>query len=565
MTLGVIMLVHTALDRASTVARHFAQNGCPVMIHADNSTPIEDYENFVDGLADVPLVSFVDRVRVDWGTWTLVSATIRSTEALLHQHPEVQHVLLASGSCLPLRPVSELRDYLAEHPQTDFIESVTTRDVRWTVGGLDEERFHLRFPFSWKRRRYLFDRYVQLQRRIGFRRKIPNGLVPHLGSQWWCLTRSTLNSILEGPRRVEFDRYFKRVWIPDESYFQTLVRYYSRNVESRSLTLSKFDFHGKPHVFYDDHLPLLRKSDCFMVRKVWPRADRLYREFLSPGIASAADPETDPGKVDRLLSKSWLRRHQGRRGLYMTSRYPDQAFSNRLTAAPYTVFQGFSDIFEEFEGWLEKVAGGQAHGHLFAPEGAEFSGGAGSVKGGLTADAGLRDHNPQSFLTNLLWNTRGTRQCFQFSPRDNQGILRFIANDPNAQFEMITGAWAVPLYLEGLSLDQARRKAAALQRAEADQLDLLQSPNCHARVRIWSLSDVLYSPDEHLRTVVDDLGLRSQSRLADAPLMRDLTGFSEFLIELRNAGMQIQLLGSFPQDLAKLNRRRQAAPRLVVK
>jgi hypothetical protein len=106
---------------------------------------------------------------------------------------------------------------------------------------------------------------------------LPEGITPHLGSQWWCLTRQTLTAILEDPRRPELDRYFRYVWIPDESYYQTLVRNYGRKIESRSLTLSKFDFQGKPHVFYDDHLQLLRRSDCFVARKVWPRADRLYR------------------------------------------------------------------------------------------------------------------------------------------------------------------------------------------------------------------------------------------------------------------------------------------------
>ncbi len=56
--------------------------------------------------------------------------------------------------------------YLEDRPMTDFIESVTTEDVPWTVGGLDSERFTLRFPFSWKKQRYLFDRYVELQRRL---------------------------------------------------------------------------------------------------------------------------------------------------------------------------------------------------------------------------------------------------------------------------------------------------------------------------------------------------------------------------------------------------------------
>ncbi len=35
MSFGVVLLCHTALDRAAQVARAWAQNGCPVVIHLD--------------------------------------------------------------------------------------------------------------------------------------------------------------------------------------------------------------------------------------------------------------------------------------------------------------------------------------------------------------------------------------------------------------------------------------------------------------------------------------------------------------------------------------------------
>ncbi len=146
-------------------------------------------------------------------------------------------------------------------------------------------------------------------------RRVPEGIVPHIGSQWWCLTRQTLSAILEDPDRAVYDRYFKRVWIPDESYFQTLVRLYSQSVESRSLTLSKFDYQGKPHIFYDDHLQLLRRSDCFVARKIWPHANRLYDNFLNEeNPLKGAEP--NPGKIDRIFSKAVERRTRGRAGLF---------------------------------------------------------------------------------------------------------------------------------------------------------------------------------------------------------------------------------------------------------
>ncbi|MDD8022353.1 MAG: beta-1,6-N-acetylglucosaminyltransferase [Paracoccaceae bacterium] len=546
MTIGFIMMCHTALDRAAQVARFWASSGAPVVIHVDKRVPDRDFNGLRDAVADLGIISFSRRYKCDWGTWSLVAAAQAGAEQMLALHDEVRHVFLASGACLPLRPVQELVDYLDARPYTDFIESVTTAEVGWTVGGIDMERFTLRFPFSWKKQRRLFDRYVHLQRRLGFKRKIPVGLVPHLGSQWWCLTRQTLSAILQDPERETYDRYFQKVWIPDESYFQTLARLYATSIESRSLTLSKFDFQGKPHIFYDDHLQLLRRSDCFVARKVWPKADRLYATFLSPRREAESTAEPNPAKIDRLFSKAVERRTKGRPGLYMQSRFPLLDRENGKTSAPYSMFQGFSDLFENFDGWLSKYVGARVHGHLFGPRRAEFAGGETMFNGCLSDAAKLRDYNPRAFLTNVIWNSRGERQCFMFSPRDTQDINWFTATDPNAQISVITGAWAVPLFRSNENFATIRAEAARLQQLELNHLSILRSMYVKARVRIWNMADFVENPMEPLQTIIDEISPRATRRLTEAPQMVDLNGFGQFLQNLKNQGMQPRLMGDFP-------------------
>src|SRR5690606_5382574 len=134
--------------------------GCPVVIHVDSRVNARQYDKFVKELADVADIRFSRRHPCGWGTWGLAAATLDASETMLAEFPAVQHVYLASGSCLPLRPVAELQQYLAARPRTDFIESVTTADVGWTVGGLNHERFTLSFPFSWRKQRWRFDAFV---------------------------------------------------------------------------------------------------------------------------------------------------------------------------------------------------------------------------------------------------------------------------------------------------------------------------------------------------------------------------------------------------------------------
>ncbi|WP_171132632.1 MULTISPECIES: beta-1,6-N-acetylglucosaminyltransferase [unclassified Ruegeria] len=547
-SLGVVMLVHADLDRAEQIARHWTASGCPVVIHVDRKVQNDVYSAFATACANDPLIRFSKRHICEWGGWGIVAASQSAAEQLLYSFPNVRHVFLSSGACLPLRPIPELIDYLAERPRVDFIESATTADVTWTIGGLDLERFTLRFPFSWRKQRKLFDFYVRVQRSLGVRRKIPEGLVPHMGSQWWCLTRQTLSAILQDPKRKSYDNYFRRVWIPDESYFQTLTRLYSTHIESRSLTLSKFDYQGRPHVFYDDHLQLLRRSDCFVARKIWPRAERLYQAFLTDQASAIKPAEPNPGKIDRLFAKAVDRRTKGREGLYMQGRFPRHRKGSALTAFPYSVFQGFAELFEDFEPWLANTTSACVHGHLFDPTGAKFASNEATTTGGLSSCAKLRDYNPEAFLSNLIWNTRGERQCFQFGPFDTQKICSFLAQDKNAQISVISGAWALPLFRSNLNFADIRARSARLQQIESKQLQALATARSGTRIRIWSLAEFVESPMEYLQVVVEDIGITQPNHLAEAPKMVDLTGFGKFMKNLKNQGMHPYLVGDFPED-----------------
>ncbi len=551
MTVGVVMLVHTAFDRAEQMIRHWVAGGCPVVVHVDKKVDAATYTRFVNALSNLEHVHFSERQRCEWGAWGLVAASQGAAKLMLDQFPDVRHVFLASGACLPLRPVSELCQYLDARPDTDFIESATTADVPWTVGGLDRERFTLRFPFSWKKNRRLFDRYVRLQQIVGFKRKIPDGVVPHMGSQWWCLTRTTLSAILNDPKRPEYDRYFHRVWIPDESYYQTLARIHARKIESRSLTLSKFDFQGKPHIFYDDHQELLMRSGSFVARKIWPQAELLFKTFPRKTEPARIMAEPNTSTIDRVFGKAVERRTRGRPGLYMQSRFPNMESENGFTAAPYTVLQGLDDVFPDFTSWLAKRTGAQVHGHLYAKDKAHFAGEETVFRGGISDGARLRDYNGRMFLTNLVWNGRERHQCFQFGPADTQDIRWMLAKDTNASVWVVSGAWAIPLFLSNRPASEVRAEASRLQRIEHKLLKVLRSPYARARINISTLADFVDAPMDILQTIIDEMAGHRATTLTEVPKMADLTRFAAFLQDLKNQGMHPFLTGDFAVDDAQ--------------
>jgi hypothetical protein len=480
----------------------------------------------------------------------LVAASQEAATLLLEEFPEVQHVFLASGACLPLRPIAELQHYLDARPDTDFIESATTADVPWTVGGLDRERFTLRFPFAWKKHRRLFDAFVKLQQAVGYKRRIPEGVVPHMGSQWWCLTRQTLDAILRDPNRATYDDYFRKVWIPDESYYQTLARLHSRKIESRSLTLVKFDFQGKPHIFFDDHVELLQRSKCFVARKIWRDASVLFNTFPASEDPLRQTQEPNSGTVDRVFAQAVDRRTLGRQGLFMQSRFPSIDRQTSIAAAPYAVLQGFDDIFPDFQSWLTQQTGAVVHGHLFAKDRAHFADEGEVYRGCMSDNARLRDYNGKVFLSNLIWNGRDRHHCFQFGPADTQDISWTLAKDTQASIWVVSGAWSIPLFCSGRSASEVRAEAARLQRIEDKFLTVLRSPDARARIKIMTLAQFIEAPMMVLQTIIDEIAGHRGLAIKEAPKMRDLTGLPDYLQELKNQGMHPFLTGDITAGIA---------------
>lgn len=505
MSLGIIILCHNNVTHTAKVAQHWLKYGCPVVIHIDQKTPIASCEYLHKSLSHNHNIRFAKRHSCRWGGWSLVKATQEAALVMLKEFPEVEHIYLSSDSCLPLRPVSHLKAYLALHPKTDFIESIPAKTANWIQSGLEEERFTLYFPFDWKKQRKLFDGFVTIQRKLGIKRAPPRGVTPHIGSQWWCLTRRTLLAILHHHERQKYDRYFQTTWIPDESYFQSLARLVSSNIESKSLTFSQFNPMGKPYVFYDDHLTLLQQSNCFVARKIWPGAQNLYSTFLSNSVEPKSDDPQPPAKATPKRISTFLNNSAHA----ATTPESGSAFQHYfypkgpLGSADYFVFWGFEYLFDGFEKWLQQTNTTiDTHARLFAPEQVYYAQDAMFFKGALSTSAHIRDYDPKGFLRNLIWNGRPQRQAFILSPDDRQAIVPFIAQDTHAHIFMIRKAWSLTLAPTAYNFTMALSRLSTIEERFITQL---HRPHVKATLKIWELNSFMYSPQQALEEVLQTI------------------------------------------------------------
>jgi hypothetical protein len=276
--IAFILLCHKDPDAVIRQADSLTAVGDFVSIHFDGRAPREAYERIRAALDDKPRVTFARRrIKCGWGEWSLVQATLHAVEAAVEAFPRATHFYMVSGDCMSIKTAEYAHAFL-DREDVDYIESFDFFDSDWIKTGMKEERLVYRHFFNERARKRLFYWSVEAQKRMGLKRRIPDDLQMMIGSQWWCLRRRTVESVLDFCRnRPDVMRFFRTTWIPDETFFQTLVRHVVPDAEirTRTLTFLIFSDYGMPINFYNDQYDLLLAQDYLFARKISPEATEL--------------------------------------------------------------------------------------------------------------------------------------------------------------------------------------------------------------------------------------------------------------------------------------------------
>jgi hypothetical protein len=276
--IAFILLCHKDPEGIIAQALRLAAAGDCVAIHFDARAKKADYARIQAALAGNPQVTFARRrVKCGWGEWSLVAATMEALRAAVADFPGATHFYLLSGDCVPIKTAEYVHAAL-EREEVDHIENFDFHGSGWIKTGIQEERLIYRHWFNERERKWLFYNSMELQKRLGLARRVPEDLKIRIGSQWWCLRRRTVEAVLDFvDRRPDVRRFFSTTWIPDETFFQTLVAHLvpEREIRSRTLTFLMFTDYGMPVTFYDDHYDMLLSQGFLFARKISPDAKQL--------------------------------------------------------------------------------------------------------------------------------------------------------------------------------------------------------------------------------------------------------------------------------------------------
>jgi len=292
--IAYILLCHKDPEGIIAQAERLTAAGDYMAIHFDGNARKADYDRIRSALEGNPSVVFAQRrIRCGWGEWSLVEATLQAVRAAIEAFPRATHFYMLSGDCMCIKSADYAHDYL-DREDADFIESFDFFNSDWIKTGIKKERLIYRHWFNERRHKAWFYRSLDWQKRLGLARKIPDDLQIMIGSQWWCLRRRTVEWVLDFcDRRRDVMRFFRTTWIPDETFFQTLVRHVvpESQIRLRPLTFLMFTDYGMPVTFYNDHYDMLLAQDYLFARKISPEASELKTKL---GELYAATGRTFP-------------------------------------------------------------------------------------------------------------------------------------------------------------------------------------------------------------------------------------------------------------------------------
>lgn len=263
-------------------------------VHIDAKSDLNHFKTSALAKDNVTLIT--DRVKVFWGGFSMVEATLRLMEAAIAEVPTFKYAILLSGVHYPIKSNDYILDMLrnsdSEYLQYAKVSEVgcefkvnafclydyklfNQRAVYFRDGRLNELA---KIPGKFTTR--FFRKLVPLV----YKRTLAMDVVPYTGANWWALTKGCVEYVLKYVRENRrYMNYFRFAYQPDETFFHTIIcnahfklankdislgsmaghdsrqHRYSR-LRGLSLTFTKCAKGGNPKVLDESDFPDIRKE-----------------------------------------------------------------------------------------------------------------------------------------------------------------------------------------------------------------------------------------------------------------------------------------------------------------
>lgn len=215
MKIAHLILAHSQPGQLERLIKSLWHDQSYFFIHLDLKSSMEPFEY----LRKENKVFFIsNRVKVSWGTFSLVHATINGFEEILQDDNEYGFINLMSAQDYPLKSPGHIYDFLSHNKGKAFMHCLSV-ETEWTEAQIRLRKYDFgMFPFKGKYR------LQAIWNAIMPARKMPAGLKPYGRSQWLTLPPDcvaySLKFLKENPA---IEKFFNYTWAADELIFQTIL------------------------------------------------------------------------------------------------------------------------------------------------------------------------------------------------------------------------------------------------------------------------------------------------------------------------------------------------------
>jgi hypothetical protein len=269
-----IILAHNNPQQLERLINKLDNGLNDLFIHIDKKTSKTPFKK----IKHSSNVFFIEhRVKIYWGGWSMVEATLQCLRVVCNTH-NYNYIHLLSGNDYPIVSIDAIDNFFGHADGKQFIkfERITeTTPAEWKDS---IERIQYYFFNDWKERNFRDPNMGRIVRvvirrlnRIFVRRSFPNMLIPYGGSQWWSLTGDCAKFILDYCSKYpSIIRFFKYVHCPDEIFFQTILlnsKYKNKVVNNNLRYIDWGEEHASPKLLQVSDYENIINSDSLFARK----------------------------------------------------------------------------------------------------------------------------------------------------------------------------------------------------------------------------------------------------------------------------------------------------------
>lgn len=277
--IAYFILVHRFPEQFKRLFQSIYLPGNSYVVHIDKSSGPELAGNLAKFLEPYQGVQILAARNALWGGYSLVDAELRSMAMLLKMDRDWTHYINLSGQDFPLKSQSYIRKFLTANPGRQFIRAVNQQSER---------------PDTMNRVSHYFIEGLGRIFQTRIARKFLHDASPFIGTQWKAVTRSFCEFVCNDPQARRFKQFYRRTFIADEAFFQTVMMNHLGQGEMMNDDLRMIDWVPdgdiklRPRNFGSADIAALERSPNLFARKFDEIEDRDVLGLLETHLLTRA-------------------------------------------------------------------------------------------------------------------------------------------------------------------------------------------------------------------------------------------------------------------------------------